>query len=305
MNYKENGQIEISLHYYLSDAKRHQVDAFIRNKCEKQLLMALQRLVSFFSDYPYPIDVRVHKEGGLIDDYIIQLFNWLSDVNTQDVLKTLLTIFGTYYFTKKINIVADIKNRLEALDQIKSRLKEGSINESEVMTLISSDRKLKKIMQDFFRTLKSEERVTSIGFTHCIPSQKPDSHFLERTDFDKYFSDGPRQISYYLVNGEEYRSMRAAVKRCFEIFIDNNPAMTAEDIINAWLSLGINVPNLIEDETTFARRASRTKDPYSDKLILKNGEHIYTSNHYNSERFYSFMEKVNAQNWGIHIDISE
>lgn len=305
MNYKENNQIEISLHYYLDEKELHQVDAFIRNKCEKQLLMALQRLISYYSDDPCPIDVRVHKEGGLLDEYIIPLMNWLSDENVRLVLSNLLSAFLTYYFTKRANRAVENKARVETLVLIKKHLKEGSITESEAMTLIGDDRKLKKIMKEFFKTLKGEKRVTAIGFAHYIPSQQPDSQLLERKDFNQNFSDGLRPINYYLVNGEEYRSMRGAVKRCFEIFIDNNPAMTAEDIINAWLSLGINVPNLIEDEATFARRASRTKDPYSDKLILKNGEHIYTSNHYNSERFYSFMEKVNAQKWGIHIDISE
>ena len=301
MDNKENNQLEISLHYYLEDERLHQMDAFVRNKCEKHLLEALKQLFSFYRNYP--IDVCVHKEGGLIDEYLPQIANLLTDEKTQEVLKILLSAYGGYYFNKMINRVTDIKNRLEILKLIKSQLKEGVLTERDAMILVSNDKKLKRIMENFFSTLNKEKRAISIGFTHRIPDQQPDYYLLDLKDSNQNYSDGSQKIVKYRVNNDVYRSMRAAVKRSFEIFIEQYPDMTAEDIINAWSALGIKVSNLIEDETTFHSRVARLKDTYSDEFTLKNGEHIYTTNHYSFERFCSFMEKVNEQDWGIRIDI--
>lgn len=301
MNNKENNQLEISLHYYFEDKGLHQLDAIIHNKCEKYFLMALKQLFSYYHDCP--IDVRIHKEGGFIDEYLPQIKDWLFDENIRDTINNLLSAFGGYYFSKKTNRLTDIKTRSEILADFKSQIREGSLSESEAMILVSKDRILKKLMKAFFKELKNESRATAIEFKHYISNQQHDSHLLDIKDSIRDNSVGFKRITQYRVNDEFFDSMREAVKRCFEIFIKDHPNMTAESIINAWLSLGIKVPNFIEDEATFNRRANRSKDTNSDVFTLNNGEHIYTSNHYSFKNFCSFMDKVNAKNWGIHIDI--
>lgn len=299
MDNKENSQLEISLHYYLEDKGLHQMNAFIRNKCEKHLLMALKQLFSYYRDCP--IDVRVHKEGGLIDDYIL-LLNMLSDGTVQYIFNTLITAFATYYFTKRTNRLTDAKERLDLLEDIKSSIKKGSLSKDQAMLLVGSDRKLKKLMNDFFKELENEQRATAIELTYRIPCQEPKSELLDLKDSDYNFN-GSRNITKYIVNDEEYLTMRGAVKRCFEIYIEGHPDMTAEEIVNVWLSLRIQVSNLVENERSFHSRTSRTKFTYSDEFVLNNGERIYTSNHYSFKSFCSFMDKVNKQNWGIRIKI--
>ena len=64
------------------------------------------------------------------------------------------------------------------------------------------------------------------------------------------------------------------------------------------------MPHLIESEQDFERRGQKTKDAkFRDKAkkITINNETVYISNQFNPERIKEFIQKVNAQDWGINI----
>lgn len=82
--------------------------------------------------------------------------------------------------------------------------------------------------------------------------------------------------------------------------------MSAQKIVEAWLSLSINISNLIETDEMWNRRKELTKDAIfeskSKALTLHNGEIIHISNQFNVNRIENFINCVNAQNWNIRIE---
>ena len=93
INIKEQN-IDVQIHYYLFDAETHQMDARVHNDCEHQFLLALDILKTYIGDFK--VDVGVRKEGGVIDEFFINVVPGLVDFS-----KIIITAFITYYFTKK------------------------------------------------------------------------------------------------------------------------------------------------------------------------------------------------------------
>ena len=85
-----------------------------------------------------------------------------------------------------------------------------------------------------------------------------------------------------------------------------HPESTIQEIVDVWQSLGVkHVKHLVETEEAHTQRGLETKDDkfkYKAKeLILPQGGKVFVSNQFNVERIASFIEKVNAQDWGIYI----
>ena len=65
------------------------------------------------------------------------------------------------------------------------------------------------------------------------------------------------------------------------------------------------IPHLIESEQDFEKRGQHTQDAkFRDKAkkLTINNEIVYISNQFNPVRIKEFIQKVNAQDWGINIE---
>ena len=86
----------------------------------------------------------------------------------------------------------------------------------------------------------------------------------------------------------------------------SHPTLPASTIIKIWSSLNIkHIPHLIESEQDFEKRGQNTKDTkFRDKAkkLNINNETVYISNQFNPGRIKEFIQKVNAQDWGINIE---
>lgn len=84
-----------------------------------------------------------------------------------------------------------------------------------------------------------------------------------------------------------------------------NPDKDADDIVSEWLALGVNVPNFVETQSMFDERKQNSKDSRINEKAkiasLANGQTIYVSNQYNTERIADVIAKVNGTNWNIII----
>lgn len=111
--------------------------------------------------------------------------------------------------------------------------------------------------------------------------------------------------SKYSINGNGAYKKGPAVLESVRLFTENNPEMTAEEVVNAWLALGIKVKDLIETEARHEQRRLEANDVQFDRrsneLTLNNGERVFISNQFTPQRISDFIEKVNAQDWGIEI----
>jgi len=114
-----------------------------------------------------------------------------------------------------------------------------------------------------------------------------------------------RDVSLYTINGNGSYKKGRVLFEAIKVYTSNNPNLSAEEVVNNWLGLGVNMPNLAETKERYKARTANSKDSHlADKvkvLQLPNGEEIYVSNQFNPDRIVELVNKVNAQDWGITI----
>lgn len=117
--------------------------------------------------------------------------------------------------------------------------------------------------------------------------------------------DSNNQMDYskYSLNGEGSYSKGGLVYETVKRYATAHAESTADEIVNIWLQLGINVPYLVETAAEHEQRKQQTSDSRFDQkskmLELPNHEVIYISNQFNVQRIEDFIEKVNAQPWHL------
>ena len=118
-------------------------------------------------------------------------------------------------------------------------------------------------------------------------------------------SESGSQMDYskYSLNGEGSYSKGGLVYEAVKRYATAHAESTADEIVNTWLRLGINVPYLVETTEGHELRKQQTSDSRFDQkskmLELPNHEVIYISNQFNVQRIEDFIEKVNAQPWHL------
>ena len=111
-----------------------------------------------------------------------------------------------------------------------------------------------------------------------------------------------RDYTKYSINGIGAYGKNRLASECVKKYIELHPLKTAEEVLNDWLSLGINVPHFIESKEQYDARTDNSKDRSIDihcgdtvLWVAKNG---YGSN----GKVLVLKDAVNNKNWGITID---
>lgn len=117
-------------------------------------------------------------------------------------------------------------------------------------------------------------------------------------------SPSSKREKYSINNSGAYRKCTVPYE-AIKLYSLNHPSLPASTIIKIWSALNIkHIPHLIESEQDFERREQNSKDAkFRDKAkkTTINNETVYISNQFNPERIKEFIQKVNAQDWGINI----
>ncbi|TYP98273.1 hypothetical protein C7447_103444 [Tenacibaculum adriaticum] len=190
---KEQSQAnKLELHYYFDDSDdSHTMNAFVRNRCEFELLQIYTELQKELE-----LDVRVEteafEEGGLTE-----LWTFLAENSVQITL--LLT--GLSQVLSRVPIR---KTKLEKKDlklsteerklNIKVLKKEIKEKEPEQITIqnlnliIDSNPKILKHLSNYYKQLYNYPKVKKISTTKLSKNKEKieDPKFISRTDFDKF-----------------------------------------------------------------------------------------------------------------------
>lgn len=171
--------LDISLHYYLYEKEKHSMDAFVYNKCEAQILAAIQHLSSYI-DVPLSIDVSARQKGGVIDCLKV-VFN--KDSIAGGIVALLLQNTINLFFNKEQNVLVSTERRIEIIEKIKN----SAISEEEAELLVQSDATLSKCVSAYYKHLQTEPMVKSVSSQLSSPDVdvEPISSSLERAEFDK------------------------------------------------------------------------------------------------------------------------
>lgn len=126
---------------------------------------------------------------------------------------------------------------------------------------------------------------------------------LDAEDEDEYESNqngNKRNTTKYSINGEGRYPKKKVAYELIRLFIQNNPLLSAKQVIEEWKSLGNFVSHFIESEAEYK---SRTDKPRVKSLDC-NGENIYVSmNGWGGEDVMNQLKTaVESKDWGLRID---
>lgn len=110
-----------------------------------------------------------------------------------------------------------------------------------------------------------------------------------------------RDYTKYSVNGEGQYGKNRVATECVKKYVELHPEKSAEEVLNDWQSLGVNVPHFIESKDVFESRTDSNMRSYP---VECKGEIIYVAhNGYGSNgKVKVLMDAVNSKDWGIRID---
>lgn len=115
---------------------------------------------------------------------------------------------------------------------------------------------------------------------------------------------GQKDLSRYSINGEGKYNKRQTVLRSLRKYVENNPTMTAAEVIENWNSVNPQLPFFILSDDEYEARVSELKtqrDRYWS-VAAANGEKVYITNQWNVPRINNFIELINNSDFGIHIE---
>lgn len=115
---------------------------------------------------------------------------------------------------------------------------------------------------------------------------------------------GQKDRSRYSINGEGEYNKRQTVLRSLRKYVENNPTMTATEVIENWKSVNPQLPYFILSADEYEARVSELKtqrDRYWS-VAAANGEKVYITNQWNVPRINNFIELINNSDFGIHIE---
>lgn len=115
-----------------------------------------------------------------------------------------------------------------------------------------------------------------------------------------------RDNSHYTINGQgDYKKGPLALA-VLQKYTNSNPSKTVKEIMEDWTPVTVNVPHMLETQEEYNTRISNSKDKTSRSRanIVKWGNNnvIYISTEWKIDTISEFIQKVNAQDWGINIE---
>lgn len=187
---------EIELHYYLAE-NRHSMDALLRNQCESELLALFQEVSSVLG-VPIAIEAQALREGGLKE-----LWKMLGENSPQ--LSVVLSVTAILIALASQSHQSDVDKLSEQLmeqkiektqlqiEKLQKEIRhiqnesEGSIKENAIHFL-QRDSKVVVRRSNFYKKLKNDRNVTSVGITPYGVDHQPiqEERNVPRNHFDQF-----------------------------------------------------------------------------------------------------------------------
>ncbi|MBP7809063.1 MAG: hypothetical protein KA163_07210 [Bacteroidia bacterium] len=197
MNSKEVNKLEI--HYYLNDDS-HAIDAYIRHKCDAEILAIIKELISEFGGN---IDVlnEIPSEGGWKD--FVKIIKKNKDVlqigiGTATLIVMILQAIFTNTNTADPDLIKkqreslnlDVELKKLSIEKIKRELEEGKKPEDvlkDSIKIFSQSLKTVKRRSNFYTILRDYPEVNQFSSTTYLDDKVAGKEsIVERKDFQKF-----------------------------------------------------------------------------------------------------------------------
>ncbi|MCB5191802.1 hypothetical protein LG198_13770 [Methylobacillus arboreus] len=173
---EENLSQQFQVHYYFDD-ESHSMNAFVRNRAEKDLLEAVKRILEL-SDVTAEIETEAFNEGGLIETLNL-IIPSLSAVAI--FLSPAINEILKHHFTKNKTDDVIKEETLKGL-QLDNSLKELDYETKFAKAL--EDKLVKKHVSNYYSRIIGYEKVEKIGFKNL--SIKTDEIVIPRSRFKDF-----------------------------------------------------------------------------------------------------------------------
>jgi len=168
---------KFELHYYLKD-NSHAMNAFVRNKAEKDFLEAVKR-IGVLLDNELKIETEAYQEGGLKEFIIIgglTLGSYLSP-SINDII--------THYATRDTQIEAlDKKIKETTLQNLELYNQQKRLEIEQQIEKKLDDKLVQKYISNFYKKIDVYEKVEKIGYRSLENNE--DEYIVERKDFKNW-----------------------------------------------------------------------------------------------------------------------
>lgn len=183
---------KLELHYYFDDSDNsHTMNAFVRNRCEFELLQIYTELQREL-ELDVKVETEAFEEGGLIE-----LWTFLADnaVQITLLLTALSQVISRIPLRKSKLEEKDLKLSIEErklnIKALKKELKEKEPEQITIQNLnliIDSNPKILKHLSNYYKQLYSYLKVKKISTAKLSIHNKKieEPKFIPRTDFGKF-----------------------------------------------------------------------------------------------------------------------
>jgi len=184
---------KFELHYYFEESDdSHTMNAFVRNRCEFELLQIYNELQREL-ETDVKIETEAYGEGGLKE-----LWTFLAD-NSAPI--SLLLIGLSIVLSRlpspktkleKMDLQFSIEERKQNIANFKKgndeEIKQNGISIENFNLIIDSNLKISKFRSNFYKQLENYSKVKKIAITKLTKNKQKveDSIFVQRSDFDNF-----------------------------------------------------------------------------------------------------------------------
>jgi hypothetical protein len=172
---------KIQIHYYLKD-ESHSMDAFVRNRAEKNLIEAIKRMGELFGA-ELNIESEARKEGGLTDLFI---FSATVIIPTAIIfLSPSINTIITHYFIQNTKLgKLDRKIKEETLKNLYIDSEIKGIELERIIEKTLQDRLAARNVSNFYKQMEAYKKVQKIGFKNI--DKNSDEQIVERKNFKDF-----------------------------------------------------------------------------------------------------------------------
>lgn len=195
------------IHYYLAN-DTHSMDAFVRNKCEAELLAIFQEVCTTLGT-SIRIESVPHEQGGLREYWKVYGENTVQINTTLTFLAIVISVISTALSRipvsgpekdereKTIQELTIEEKRLAIeekrinIERLRKEMKDGHPQLETIQKAAKSaelNLKIQSRRSNFYRHLNNYEKVTAVGLSSVDASDKDvlKEHLVPRSDFRKY-----------------------------------------------------------------------------------------------------------------------
>jgi len=179
---------KFQIHYYFYDDS-HSMNAFVRNKAEKDMLKALQQ-IGILCESEVSLETEAYQEGGLKEIIIIGLLVQ----GTANFFAPFFNNIATHYFIKDAEErELDKKIKQETLRSLEldNDKKEKELLEEQI-NITLEDKKTIRYVSNFYTKIENYEKVQKIGFKGL--ENNNEEYIVDRKYFKNFILEDNKEI---------------------------------------------------------------------------------------------------------------